>query len=266
MLRIMVYNIYRGGHERLQEITEIVRQTQPDILGILEANRWGAEEQRIVRAFSKDIGLPHYFFAKSNTEYDLALFSKEQPIAIAAHREHVHHSAIFAEFSFSDTNQLLVTLVHLNPFTEDARVTEIQKIIEALAARGSKNTVLMGDFNMLSPHDPYDHHQLLTTLQAQGIKKFGETALRFDAFRTLESAGYHDAMALTTQSFTPTVPTPANADYAHAAPLRLDYIFVSPALASSLTNAHVITAPPADRASDHYPLVANFTSTHRLIA
>lgn len=258
MPRIMVYNIYRGGGEQLHDIATVVHQAQPDILGILEANGWGDDGQHTLRSLSEAIGLSHYFFSKSNTEYDLALLSKEQPTATTVHREHVHHSVIFAEFSFADLNPILITLVHLNPFTEDARVAEIQKITEMLTARGSKNNVLMGDFNMLSPHDPYNHDALLATLQAQGIKKFGEAALRFDAFHALESAGYHDATALTKQPFAPTVPTPANADYAHAAPLRLDYMFISPALAPSLTATHVITTPPADRASDHYPLIANF--------
>lgn len=254
----MVYNIYQGGGERLQNIATVVRRENPDILGVLEANGWSDNGQRTLRSYSEAIGLPYYFLSKSNTEYDLALFSKEQPIAITAHREHVHHSVISAEFSFSDHDPILITLVHLNPFNEDARVAELQKLATMLAEHKTKKTVLMGDFNLISPHDPYNHQALLATLQAQGIKKFGETALRFDAFHVLESTGFRDAMALTNQPFAPTVPTPANADYAHAAPLRLDYIFVSPALITSLTAAHVITAPPADRASDHYPLVADF--------
>lgn len=258
MIRIMAYNIYKGGRGRLDDIAQVVRNSQPDILGVLEANGWGTDDQRTLRDFSATVWLPHYFFAKSNTEFDLALLSKYKPTSISAYQDRVHHSVIVAEFSFSGIGSLCIALLHLNPYTEDARIEEIKYITTTLAALKNKNTIVMGDFNMLSSHDPYDHQTLLATLKAQDITKFGEHALRFDVFRELEAAGYHDTMALADQPFTPTVPTPANADYAHAAPLRLDYIFVSQTLAPLLTTAQVITTPPTDNASDHYPLIADF--------
>ena len=59
--------------------------------------------------------------------------------------------------------------------------------------------------------------------------------------------------------FVPTVPTPSNEDKMHAAPLRLDYIFISPGLQPFLKDATILRTPLANIASDHYPLVVDFT-------
>jgi endonuclease/exonuclease/phosphatase family metal-dependent hydrolase len=75
---------------------------------------------------------------------------------------------------------------------------------------------------------------------------------------TVRAAGLTDALPAHARGHT--VPTRLPRPHAtQGARLRIDYVFVSPEL--SLTRAAIVRDPAADRASDHYPMMAELELT-----
>lgn len=253
----MLYNIYRGGEGRLDALVAAVREARPDILGVLEVIGWGINKERILKQFSKSVALTFSQFIKSNTRYDLAMLSSVQPLRQQELREGFWHSALLSVYQCNPIGQIAILLMHLNPRSEHDRLAELTRVVNLLASY--PNAIIMGDLNSLSPYDPYNREELLARFREVGLTKFGDTALQFDCISFLEQYGYCDVMRLLGKPFVATVPTPANTDPAHAAPLRLDYMFVSKSITPFLTDAQVIRSAKTNRASDHYPLVVDFS-------
>jgi len=249
----MLYNICKGGGERVPLIAKIVRDAKPDILGLLETVGW---QNNNLTGFSKTVGLPHAFFSKANTKYDMALLGMHAPREVINIQEGFWHTVVRVVYSIAPIGDLAIFLAHLNPKDVDARFQEVQRIIAL--ARPYRHVILMGDFNSLSPHDPYDHIALLRLLRERGIEKFGRDRLQFDCINFVESLGFIDVMRALKKQFISTVPTPSNQDPMHAVPLRLDYMFISQGLTPFLKDAVVLRTPLTDSASDHYPLVVDF--------
>lgn len=239
----------------MKEIARVIRTQNPDILGVLETVGWGENDEETINKFSKTVALPHRVFTKANTQYDMTLFSRVAPREAQSIREGLWHAVTIAIYDIASLGEVAVTLLHLNPKDEDSRIAEIEVITELLHPYPYK--ILMGDFNSLSPHDPYNREELRTLFEAQGLTKFGSASLRFDCIRLIEERGFVDAMTALCKPFTPTVPTPANKDSAHAAPLRLDYLFVSQELQPFLQDARIVCDADTDRTSDHYPIVVD---------
>lgn len=234
-------------------ITKVVQDASPDILGLLETVGWGENNQAQLKSFSQEVNLPHAFFGKANTKYDMALLSGKAPLKTDHLADNLWHTAIQSIYQVPSLGEIAIFLVHLNPHFEDKRLNEFRYILSL--TRQFKHAILVGDFNSLSPHDPYDKEALLAIFQKQGLEKFGTAALRFDCMQLLEKEGFVDTFQ---KPFRATVPTPVSTDKAHAAPLRLDYIFVSSELAPLLSGAEIIYNSRTAQTSDHYPIIADF--------
>jgi endonuclease/exonuclease/phosphatase family metal-dependent hydrolase len=178
-------------------------------------------------------------------------------------------------------------------------VEEIMNIMAPLRAEG-KPHVLMGDFNTLSPGDAFKASFLLRyvfgieaknahgQIAADGHPYFNAIVparLRFlkPAFqRVANSATLSALFDVAAYFYVPrSAIRPVRKVYLdcfrHQHPYewgftcpagvpagRIDYIFASPMLAGALTNCYVVTegeGMPADRASDHLPVVAEFDLT-----
>lgn len=178
-------------------------------------------------------------------------------------------------------------------------VEETLRIMAPLRAEG-KPHVLMGDFNTLSPGDAFKASFLLRHVVgldterssgqlASGLPhlnsivpprlRFLKPLLQIVAKSTVLS-GPFDAAAyfyaprgsicplqkLYTDCFRYLHPHKRGFTYPATAPAgRIDYIFACPVLADRLTNCYVITegeGMPADRASDHLPVAAEFLQLH----
>lgn len=176
-------------------------------------------------------------------------------------------------------------------------VEEIMNIMAPLRAEG-KPHLLMGDFNTLSPGDAFKASFLLRYVfgieaqyahgQADGhpyFKAIVHPRLRFlkPVFQTVANSAalsaLFDAAAyfyaprgpirtvrkLYLDCFRHLHPHEWGFTCPAGAPAgRIDYIFASPALAGGLTNCYIVTegeGMPADRASDHLPVVAEFDLT-----
>jgi|GEM_PF-4667136 len=221
-----------------------MKSLDADTVGILEAVGWSEVPAELDYPFSAVV--------KANSKYNLAATARF-PIQIEAITKNIRHAALHAVPKggpFADTHFFFV---HLSPLLETDRLRELD--ITLPIASAFPHTAIMGDFNSLSPHDPYDRGGLLAALRAIDIKKFGERELAFDVIRRMESEGWIDAMRALKQPFAFSVPTPVNEDKYHVDALRLDYAFLSPGIASKLKDARIVRNEATDFASDHYPIV-----------
>lgn len=254
-MKVMTYNILDGAVDTLQEIVEVVKKESPDYLTLNEANTFASGDNKILKVFAQETNFPYFDIALSG-EYD-------------------YHVAVLSKYPFKSVNKLqplaracLITLIdsplgelsiaslHLTPYSEDLRHPEIDLILDF--QKEYPNKILMGDMNSLSKNDGYDE-RIIADFNKTQIKKFtGNGKLRFDAIDKILSTGYQDSAVLLGKNKETTVPTPSNNDSSHAQ-MRLDYIFLSNSLSTHLSSYEVIKNELTNKASDHYPVVIEFT-------
>lgn len=251
-MKIISYNIFEGAADGRDRLADYINGHAPDVLCLQEANGWDADGQKVAKEFADKAGMPNPVFGVSNTPYHLAILSRTPLTSSKVQTEGFCHCAIQARVPYGDGDgDLQLRNVHLDPRTEDQRVAEAKLLLTMMGT--SQPTLAMGDLNSLSPDDAYPA-DLLEQLLKQGVKKFGETELRFDVMKTFAAGGLTD-VAHKLGTADSSVPTPANADADHAAKLRLDYLLADQKALPLVTSVVVEKTAQTDRISDHYPLV-----------
>ncbi|MCX8068372.1 MAG: endonuclease/exonuclease/phosphatase family protein [Anaerolineae bacterium] len=251
MLRVMTYNILKGGRQREQAILEVLRYVQPD-LAVLQEVR----DSRPVEDWARSLGMRVWTTAE-RSPFRLALMSRLPVTFWQTHRPFppAINPFLEAEVECSSGERLRVYGVHLAPWysilTEAWRQWEIRTVLQKARAYLQDLCLLLGDFNTIGPSDTTDVRamplplRLMILVQGQRIYRFAiPEVLRagfVDCFRTLHPADAGRTL-------------PASAPNA-----RLDYIFASPPLLPYLRACKVVGEPHVVReASDHLPLVAEF--------
>ncbi|WP_184514090.1 hypothetical protein [Tardiphaga robiniae] len=127
-----------------------------------------------------------------------------------------------------------------------------------LASKTGNLTLLTGDFNSASPHDPEPEgfDTLATHHRVRYLADDLQTADR-SVLAHLDAAGWIDLGHALDPAKTPTVPT-AGFVGTEFATMRCDYLLASRALAARAVSYQVIRTSATDMASDHYPVVASF--------
>jgi exodeoxyribonuclease-3 len=250
-LRVVTYNVLDDGRGRAELIVEILRDIAADLIVLQEV--FGED---LVRRIGEALGM-QYFVARGNSKYHLAVLSR-WPIRV----RHSHHpfppiqqTVLEAVIDCPNGRSLAVLGVHPVPrplvFCEWWRRWELRVALRWLEPYQPSGCLLLGDFNASAPGDAPDVRRLgllnraCILLQGQRIYRWAIRGVLdaglVDCFRTLHPD---------TDGFTYGPPAPSG---------RIDYIFASASLASCLTKCFVAREPAAvDRASDHYPVVAEF--------
>ncbi len=241
-LKVMGYNILLGGENRQEGIARVIDAEQPDLVALLEANsREGSE------ALASKLGM-RLVFGEANTVFHIAWLSR-----LPVRREVNHRLPDLAKTLLEievvwDGEPLRLFAAHLGSRHDRPQpVDEVPVILDVLRPLVGKPHLLVGDFNSLRYGDPIgtpppgvswriDPTDPATGRAIDLILEAGYT----DCYRALhpESPGY---------------------TYRTDCPwLRLDYIFASPQMAKRLGICDVVDGPGAERASDHFPLLAEF--------
>ncbi len=249
----MTYNILDGGAKRLPTIAQVIKQRSPDYLTINEANMF--LDKNIIKRFADTTQLPFFDVAQSSEfDYHVAIFSK-YPLKKVFKLNNFMRACMVALID-SPLGELSIASLHLAPYSEDIRLKEIDTVLSF--QNNYKNSILMGDFNSLSPRDNYNP-EIVESFNTTQLKKFADRGkLRFDVVEKVFRSGYIDAALDFMKNGENTVPTPSSTDAAHAA-LRLDYIFLSTLLGPYLKEYHVIKNELTNVASDHFPVCVTLT-------
>src|SRR5438132_3196774 len=142
-MRVVTYNIWNGGAERIGAIEDVLRTLDADVVALQEANNRAA-----VETMAKQLGM-QLVYGEANSEWAVAWLSKLPILRSRNHRLPVLAKTLL-EIEVEGARLFATHLVHGHS-REDAsrRTAEVCAILE-LVKSGS---VLTGDFNAVHPQD-----------------------------------------------------------------------------------------------------------------
>ncbi len=252
-MKLMTYNLLNGAADTLSTVTEIVKDNDPDILVLNEANGFDDNNSKILDEFAEATGFLHRHLTRcgDGNEYHVAIFSK-RPWSKLIEVKPLDRAGILVVVD-SPFGEIAILGTHLTPYTEDMRLQEASTILAALEPYDQK--IIMGDLNSLSGADGYDD-TMIKGFNDMQIKKFtSDGVLRYEVMDMFTKGGFVDAALKIEKNKEITAPTMINEHGAHTN-MRLDYILISSSIADRLTSYSVIKTELTNYASDHYPVVA----------
>ena len=265
-MRVMTYNIKTGATGRREVVAAVVADAAPDILALQELR--GDAGPWLARRLGMRMVLARSWWG--------------QPVAVLVHprwevrdrgviARPFHHAAARAEIATS-AGPLRLVAAHLAPHWGWRRLHEARWLVSA--TRGARLALVMGDLNTLDPWT--DHTDRLRRLPAvhrvrhlrrrpfgaergpRDTGPFGRVDTR--AVAALDAAGLVDLFRAVGEGPGETAPTALGGP--EFSGMRLDYLFATGALAGYARDCRVLRTPDADRASDHYPVVADLDIAH----
>ena len=260
-LRVMAYNLFEGGFggggRQLDLIASVLRAARPDVLALCEAH--GLEDPRRFTDFAAAVGL-RGIVAPAASGFHLALMARppHSVVAFAAADVGGLNPVGAGCVRVRGLGDLDVIVAHLDYRSALARQHEVESICGAISS--DRPCLVLGDLNALSHRDELTRRDLLALPLHHVERHVDEVGdVQCGATRRLEAAGFVDAWkAIHPDSPAAdgwTVPT-ALPMPPHFGGMRIDYVFASAMLAPRLLACDPWRESPAERASDHYPVVA----------
>jgi exodeoxyribonuclease III len=255
-LRLMTWNIWDGGGERVPLIAEVVAAVNPDVLLLNEA-----DDEAVVADLADRLSYRH-LWARGSGDKHIALLTRLPVVDWRVYnRRPLTQAILSATLSVQSTDQPSTSSevqlfgVHLLPYFmllpyEFARWRTVRALLRLTAREAKAPHLLFGDFNAAFAGERADTRVFSKSRQAQ-LWLQGSFLPPFALGQTLR-AGYTDCF----RHLHPDDPGLTWMPWALSA--RLDYIFADARMAQRLRACEVVTAAPAGRASDHFPLLAEF--------
>jgi len=250
-LRVMTYNILDGGENREHYILDVIQKAQPDIVILQEVFT-----ETFLKSLSQSLGM-NYFMGGGNKARKVTLLSKLPVRAFQGHHPvfPIWRNFIDAEIEYESNKSARMIGVHpmanLGIVFEIWRWWEANYIIRHVRPYQNMPCLIAGDFNAIAPGETVNMSTMPNWLKwiiyLQGNRVYHLSIAKFlsagfiDCFRSLNSD----------EGFTLPTPNPNS---------RLDYIFVNATMKTYLKKCWVVQEPDSvNRASDHYPVMAEFS-------
>jgi endonuclease/exonuclease/phosphatase family metal-dependent hydrolase len=244
-VRLLTYNVRYGGAGREEALAAVVRGCDADLVVLQEATRPDVVARVAARAGMEAWG--------SRPGHSLGFMSR---IPVASHAWHQPRGSrhAFLEIVPARTSCRIFG-VHLSAvhaaWTERRRVRELRALLAGIRQHQHGFHVLTGDFNTLAPGELLDVRALPYRLRALVWLSGG--TIRWRTIQEILDARYADG-------FRALHPTDSGWTFPTWSPhVRLDYVFLPGLHLDRLTSCRVVAEPPAQAASDHYPLLAEIT-------
>jgi endonuclease/exonuclease/phosphatase family metal-dependent hydrolase len=240
-IRLLSYNIQRGGAGREDALLSVIGPCNPDIVVFQEATKPVVEQlaresgmtvcaslPKLSLGFMSRVPIAHYEWHRPRVSRHA--FLEIVPEGMAFRIFGVHLSAVFAAW------------------TESRRVFELRAMLASIMRHQEGFHALVGDFNTVTPGELLDFASLPQKVRATVWLSGG--TIRWRTTQVVKDAGYADAFralhpmdpGLTLPSSNPQV--------------RLDYLFVPVPSLDRVKTCEVVRAEAAARASDHLPLLS----------
>jgi endonuclease/exonuclease/phosphatase family metal-dependent hydrolase len=244
-IRLLSYNIQRGGAGREDALLSVIRSCEADIVVFQEATRPAIIEDlakrsgmsicasmpRLSLGFMSRIPIAHYEWHRPRVSRHA--FLEIVPAGMEFRVFGVHLSAVFAAW------------------TERRRVFELRAMLNSITRHQHGFHALAGDFNTVTPGELLDFAALPQKVRATVWLSGG--SIRWRTTQVVKDAGYADAFRILHPA-DPGLTLPA------AKPqVRLDYLFVPTPHIARVVRCEVVRSGEAARASDHLPLLAELT-------
>lgn len=258
-LRVMTYNIKNGGRDgderhRLADIVEVIRTAAPDVLALQELR--GFTRAAGTPGLAAALGLRAYLARSWFGQPVAVLVGPSAPVTAAGRvRRPFHHAAQQVTIDTA-AGPLQVVGTHLHPYTGVRRLVEAAWLASACRRNADGLALVMGDLNTLDPWT--DHSAAVERLSPPSRSRHlraRSSAVDSRAIARLDRAGLVDLFRHAGQGEPQTAPTTEGGG-AEFSGMRLDYIFGTPAVAARTRWCGVVRGGAAERASDHYPVLA----------
>ena len=244
MIRLLSYNIRRGGIGREDALAATIAECSPDIVILQEAT-----SPAIVETLASRSGMTYW---ASRAKRSLAFMSRVPIVHFEWHRPAVSRHAFLEVVPLG--REFRIFGVHLAAvfaaWTERRREFELRALLRSIASRQHGFHALVGDFNTVAPGELLDlaalPRKVRTTMWLSGGR------IRWRTIQLVLDAGYVDVFR-TRHPDDPglTLPTPRPQ-------VRLDYSFVPASAVDRVRACDVVRTPHASAASDHFPLLSEF--------
>lgn len=250
-MRLLTYNIRDGGVGRAEQIAEVIRAADPDVVALQEAR-----DPSVVERIARLAGFPHF---GSRVSHSTGFLSRVPVIRHDwRHPPRTRHAIL--EVALADGHPRVFVL-HLrawfSDWSERQRVRELRGLLDGIRDQLAKEEnafafhLLAGDFNALAPGERFDSSPMPTWIRAM-VWLSGRDIAR-STIEGMQASGYVDAWrALHSDN---------ERDPGYTFPVwsphvRLDYVFTPTAYASRFRSCEVRHSPDAVKtASDHLPLL-----------
>lgn len=263
-LTVLTYNTLFAGRDgsddrRAQAQIGLINDLKPDVFLMQEAKGFDANGGAWLYALESQVGMRGYLAIAPRTGQNVAIFIRAplRPVSFEADGALFHHALATLRVALPGSDKKITFIsAHLCPNGPDVRRREAAYL--AVLAAPDKLTLLTGDFNSTSPHDPEPEgfDALAAHHRARYLADDLRTADR-SVLARLEAAGWVDVGHTLGGSSVPTVPTAGFTGTEFAA-MRCDYLLASQGLAAHAQSYQVIRNATTDSASDHYPVIATF--------
>ncbi len=241
-IRLLSYNIQRGGAGREAALLTVIRSCDPDLVVFQEATRPAVVEQlakgagmtscasmpKLSLGFMSRIPIAHYEWHRPRVSRHA--FLEIVPAGLAFRVFGVHLSAVFAAW------------------TERRRVFELRALLAGITRHQEGFHALVGDFNTVAPGELLDFASLPQKVRATVWMSGG--TIRWQTTKVVKDGGYADAFRALHPA-DPGLTLPASKPQ-----VRLDYLFVPSPHLARVTRCEVVRSDEARIASDHLPLLA----------
>jgi endonuclease/exonuclease/phosphatase family metal-dependent hydrolase len=243
IVKLLSYNIRFGGRGRERELAQVIRAVAPDLVVFQEAT-----DPEVVGRLAAATDLP--FWAARN-EHSIGYISRLET------RHHEWHYPAGAKHSFLEIvlagSEARIFGLHLSSmfskWGERRRVREIRSLLKSIERHQEGFHVLVGDFNTLAAGEILDVKRMPAWIR--GLVWLSGRDIQRETIQLMRESGYVDGyrqLHPDDKGYTFPVWDPH---------LRLDYVFLPNGFARRLVQCEVITEPPANKASDHFPLLAH---------
>lgn len=179
MTRVTSYNILAGGYSlrengarRVAQLVKIIRSTNPDIVGVIEAtNPQLMQKPLVIEQIAEELGMQLVMGGEAAHRYDyqLALLTKLPIISTQIHTRPGLLNKPLLEVCVEQENgqRLTVFVTHLSAAFYKGRggghlrLSEVRELLEIMKKCQGTPHLLMGDFNSLAPGDRFKASNLL---------------------------------------------------------------------------------------------------------
>ncbi|HZY44749.1 MAG TPA: endonuclease/exonuclease/phosphatase family protein [Anaerolineae bacterium] len=249
MLRIATYNLYLGGTDRVEAIHSVLSSIDADVIALTEA-----DDRSVVEELANRLKM-HFVWEHGSGDRHIATLSRFPILASNIYRTSPLTQAVLETKVDVGKQTLTLYNAHFLPYLllpfEVRRWQAAGKLLSIIRSKPNEPHIILGDLNSIAPGDrPLQRNnpprmRRVMLLQLRLIFRLALPRLLragyLDCFRSLHPRD--DGFTWMTGNRT----------------TRFDYILANPIMARALRTCRVFDGHPAlERASDHYPLVAEF--------
>jgi endonuclease/exonuclease/phosphatase family metal-dependent hydrolase len=135
------------GKSRLPELLSFIRDASPDIVGLQEANGWDRGLPPTIEQVAQQLGM-NEFFARTAGGFHLGLLTRFTILdAENLSSEVGRQGALRATLISPLGERIYVFVVHLDPSSSEARLCEVNTMLQLMQPYAQSQTILFGDMN-----------------------------------------------------------------------------------------------------------------------